>query len=126
MLLCWGAYACGGHIFRNMMAACLQRGHQLHMHASRAWMPLLKSICPDLTDMPPACLCLSQGSSFQRISLFSHKNASAIGGTSIPARLPQLYPESFKRGRPNILPTHKRNSENIRYTTLSVLREERD
>jgi len=58
-------------------------------------------------NMPSACICLSQGSIFQRISLFSHKNASAIGGTSTQARLPQLYPESFKHGRPNILHTRK-------------------
>lgn len=38
-----------------------------------------------------------------------------------PARLPQLYPESFKRGQPNIL--HTRNSENT--PNLSFSREDK-
>jgi hypothetical protein len=44
--------------------------------------------------MPPACICLTQGSSFQEINL-TQKNALAIGGILSPATDCHLYPESF-------------------------------
>ena len=80
MLLCWGAYACGGHIFWHLMAACLQRGHQL----------TLDGIC-----MPPGHGCPSW-KAFALIWLIcpphvyaSHKAAASRGSAYSLTRMPR-------------------------------------
>merc|ERR1712037_665282 len=83
------ACACRGHIFKHLMAACLQSGHQLPLDSifvSRGKSVPLAFALNGL-DMPPACICLTQGNSFLRINL-TQKNASAIGGILSPAGLP--------------------------------------
>jgi len=49
MLLCWEAYACGGHIFWHLMAACLQRGH--HLTLDGIYMPP-RHVCPPEKHLP--------------------------------------------------------------------------
>jgi len=111
------------YIFKHLMAACLQSGHQLPLDSiclpPGASLSFWKAFALNGLDMPPACICLTQGNSFQEINL-TQKNASAFGGILSPARLPPPLPRVFQ---PNILQT--RNSENKKQSLILKRRKER-
>jgi len=81
-----------------------------------ASLSLWKAFALNGLDMPPACICLTQGNSFLRINL-TQKNASAIGGILSPAGLPT--------STQSLSTEHSTHKKLRRKNNLSFSREER-
>merc|ERR1712037_910544 len=93
------ACACRGHIFKHLMAACLQSGHQLPLDSifvSRGKSVPLKSICPEWTRYAP---CMYMPHTGQQLPQDQPYSEECLGDWRHiePSWTAHLYPESFNR-----------------------------